>query len=81
MALDEALASGRLAGAALDVCVHVAAGPSSLLRHENVVLTPHVGGATHETFLQAAEMIADEIGAFAAGLPLVNVFNRQAATA
>jgi D-3-phosphoglycerate dehydrogenase / 2-oxoglutarate reductase len=78
-ALDDALGSGRLAGAALDV-VHPASGdgPHRLLRHENVVLTPHLGGATHETLLQGAEMIAEEILRFAAGEPLVNVVNATA---
>jgi D-3-phosphoglycerate dehydrogenase len=76
-ALDAALASGHLAGAALDV-VHTSQthGRHRLLRHENVVLTPHLGGATHETLLQGAEMIAEEIERFAAGEPLVNVANR-----
>ena len=54
---------------------------SFLLRHENVILTPHLGGATHETLLQGAEMIADEILRFAAGEPLVNVVNRSAVAA
>jgi D-3-phosphoglycerate dehydrogenase / 2-oxoglutarate reductase len=81
-ALDEALGSGRLAGAALDV-VHTTStqGRHRLLRHENVVLTPHLGGATHETLLQGAEMIAGEIRRFAAGEPLVNVVNRSAVAA
>jgi D-3-phosphoglycerate dehydrogenase / 2-oxoglutarate reductase len=76
-ALDAALASGHLGGAALDV-VHTSQthGRHRLLRHENVVLTPHLGGATHETLLQGAEMIAQEIERFAAGEPLVNVANR-----
>jgi D-3-phosphoglycerate dehydrogenase len=72
-ALDAALESGHLAGAALDV---FAGDARRLLRHENVVLTPHLGGATRETLLQGAEMIADEIVRFAAGEPLVNVVNR-----
>jgi len=81
-ALDAALASGRLAGAALDVVRSTPAeGRHRLLRHENVVLTPHVGGATHETLLQGAEMIAAEIQRFAAGEPLLNVVNRSAVTA
>jgi D-3-phosphoglycerate dehydrogenase len=76
-ALDEALASGRLAGAALDVVrTTTETGRHPLLRHENVVMTPHIGGATHETLLQGAEMIAEEIVRFAAGEPLVNVVNR-----
>ena len=81
-ALDAALLSGRLAGAALDVLRPTAGqGRHRLLRHENVVLTPHVGGATHETLLQGAEMIAAEIKRFAAGKPLVNVLNRAQAAA
>ncbi len=81
-ALDAALASGRLAGAALDV-VRMMEKPERhrLLRHENVVLTPHIGGATHETLLQGAEMIAAEILRFVAGEPLVNQVNRAAAAA
>lgn len=76
-ALDRALSSGRLAGAALDV-MHASQddGPHPLLRHENVVATPHVGGATYETLAQGAEMIAAEIARLAAGEPLVNVVNR-----
>jgi D-3-phosphoglycerate dehydrogenase len=81
-ALDAALASGHLAGAALDVVrTSRDGGRHRLLRHENVVMTPHIGGATHETLLQGAEMIADEIVRFAAGEPLVNVVNRVAAGA
>ena len=81
-ALDDALASGRLGGAALDVVRTTGEqGRHRLLRHENVVLTPHLGGATHETLLQGAEMIADEILRFAAGEPLVNVVNRSALAA
>lgn len=81
-ALDYALASGRLAGAALDVVRTTSAqGRHRLLRHENVVLTPHLGGATHETLLQGAEMIAAEIRRFAAREPLVNVINRSAVAA
>jgi len=75
-ALDDALATGRVAGAALDVVrTDTAHGRPRFLRHENVVLTPHLGGATQETLLQGAEMIAAEIERFAAGEPLVNVVN------
>lgn len=75
-ALDAALESGQLAGAALDVvCTRGETGRHRLLRHKNVVMTPHIGGATHETLFQGAEMIADEIVRFNAGEPLVHVFN------
>jgi D-3-phosphoglycerate dehydrogenase / 2-oxoglutarate reductase len=75
-ALDAALASGHLGGAALDV-VHTgtADGRHPLLRHENVVMTPHIGGATRETLAQGAEIVAGEITRFATGEPLVNVVN------
>jgi D-3-phosphoglycerate dehydrogenase / 2-oxoglutarate reductase len=75
-ALDAALEAGRLAGVALDVVRPNAA--SRLLRHGNVVVTPHIGGATRETLLQGAEMIADEIRRFAKGGELVNLANRSA---
>jgi len=81
-ALDDALESGHLAGAALDT-VRVSARPGRhpLLRHRNVVMTPHIGGATHETLAQGAEMIAADIARFATGRPLMNVVNRQAIAA
>src|SRR6202020_2922606 len=44
-AVDAALTSGVLGGAALDVFIDT----ERLSRHENVVMTPHVGGATYET--------------------------------
>ena len=78
-ALDAALASGHLAGAALDVVrPRAQEGPHPLLRHENVVITPHIGGATHETLLRGVTMVADEIQRFAAGEPLRAVVNRAA---
>jgi D-3-phosphoglycerate dehydrogenase len=76
-ALDAALSSGHLAGAALDVVrPRSQNGPHPLLRHENVVITPHIGGATHETLLRGVTMVADEIQRFAAGEPLRAVVNR-----
>jgi D-3-phosphoglycerate dehydrogenase / 2-oxoglutarate reductase len=74
-ALDAALASVHLAGAALDVFRQPGSARerSPLLRHENVVLTPHIGGATSETLLQGALMVADEIERFAARVPLTHI--------
>jgi D-3-phosphoglycerate dehydrogenase len=73
-ALDDALASGHIAGAALDVFELPPTGERPrFLRHRNVVVTPHIGGATRESLQQGADMIAAEIVRFAASEPLVNV--------
>jgi glyoxylate reductase len=48
-ALVRALTSGSIAGAALDVYEHEPVVPEELLGLDNVVLTPHLGSATHET--------------------------------
>lgn len=48
-ALAEALASGEIAGAALDVFEREPEVHPGLLPLENVVLAPHLGSATHET--------------------------------
>ena len=42
------------------------------------MMTPHIGGATHETLLQGAEMIASEIQRFGRGEPLRYVVNSEA---
>ena len=76
-ALDAALASGHLGGAALDVVRPSSNhGPHRLLRHENVIITPHIGGATYETLLRGVTMVADEISRFTSGRPLGSVVNR-----
>jgi D-3-phosphoglycerate dehydrogenase len=84
-ALYEALASGRLAGAALDlVRPPDLTKPAELgrrhrlLDHPNVILAPHIGGATYETLLHGGEMAAAEIERLVAGVPLLNVANAAA---
>jgi D-3-phosphoglycerate dehydrogenase / 2-oxoglutarate reductase len=68
-ALDAALAAG-LGGAALDVVrPQATAGPHPLLAHDNVMITPHVGGATAETLARGVEMLAEEVERLAAGEP------------
>ncbi len=61
-ALIEALHSKHIAGAALDVFDgHPLPEHSPLRTLENVVLTPHIGGATEETVERQSEMIAEDI--------------------
>ena len=81
-ALDAALSSGHVAGAALDVVrPRSGSGLHPLLRHPNVVITPHIGGATHETLLRGVTMVAADIERFNRGEPLANVVNRSAVPA
>ncbi|MFO1362507.1 MAG: hydroxyacid dehydrogenase [Burkholderiales bacterium] len=61
-ALAEALASGQLGGAALDVfeTEPLPAG-SPLARAPNLVLTPHVAGVTRESNVRVSSLIAERV--------------------
>lgn len=65
-ALVDALQSKRIAGAALDVYeTHPVVPNSPLLSLDNVVLTPHIGGATDETVQRYSHMITRDLLRFA----------------
>ena len=75
-ALVDALKRKRIAGAALDVFEsHPISPQSPLLSLENVVLTPHVGGATEETVERHSRMMADDIIRFLNEERPVNLVN------
>ncbi len=78
-ALLEALETGPLAAAAIDVFdTHPVAPDSPLLSAENVLLTPHIAGATEETIHRHSEMVAGDLIRFLDGLMPLNAVNPQA---
>lgn len=66
-ALVDALRSGHLGGAALDVHEHEGSGISPLADLPNVVLTPHIGAMAVESQRLIGERIIEFIGAFERG--------------
>ncbi|MGB6335262.1 MAG: NAD(P)-dependent oxidoreductase, partial [Thermoanaerobaculia bacterium] len=60
-ALAEALATGHLAGAGLDVYEHEPRVDPDLLLMENVVLLPHLGSATRETRIRMADCCCEDL--------------------
>ena len=68
-ALLNTLRAGRLRGVAMDVCEPD--GPwRELVADPRVVLTPHIGGATHETLDRGARMLREEVDRYLRGEPL-----------
>ena len=70
-ALVEALTSGKLGGAGLDVFVNEPQVPPELFGMDNVVLQPHVGSATHETRRAMSQLVLDNLDAHFAGRPVL----------
>lgn len=78
-ALCDALESGRLGAAALDVYDEEPPPEGSrLFEVPRLVLSPHIAGATKETARRAARIAAAEVGRYVRGEELVNVANREA---
>jgi D-3-phosphoglycerate dehydrogenase len=70
------LRNKKIAGAAFDVFeTHPIAPGNPLLKLENVILTPHIGGATEETIDRHSKMITDDIIRFLDGRRPVNLVN------
>ena len=60
-ALVAALAQGGIAGAALDVFEREPEVPAALIADRRLVLTPHVGSATHDTRAAMADHVVDAL--------------------
>lgn len=74
-ALADALRSGRLSGAGLDVYPDEPAIPSELLAMDNVVCTPHIGANTAQTRRAMAQACAGQILDALAGKRPENIVN------
>lgn len=73
-ALAEALNSGRIAGAGLDVLSTEPPLPSNPLLHaKNCILTPHISWAAYEARKRLIEIAVANIEAFVAGSPINRV--------
>ncbi len=78
-ALIEALQSGHLGGAGLDVFEEEPLPPESpLWRLPNVILTPHVGGLSERTRQRVFERFLDNLRRFLNNEPLVGVVDKEA---
>ncbi|GAA2459267.1 2-hydroxyacid dehydrogenase [Actinomadura vinacea] len=75
-ALCAALASGHLMGAGLDTFAEEPPPPGSpVFTAPNLVMTPHLGGASRAVAEKAARIVAAEVGRFHRGEPLAHCLN------
>jgi lactate dehydrogenase-like 2-hydroxyacid dehydrogenase len=70
-ALVQALTHGVIAGAGLDVFANEPQVPEALWRMTNVVLTPHMASATHQTRQAMADLAFANMQAGLSGKPLL----------
>ena len=78
-ALLHTLEGNKIAGAAFDVFeTHPVSPNDPLLKLDNVVLTPHIGGATHETIERHSRMMTEDILRFQRGCRPLNLVNPAA---
>jgi len=80
-ALAEAIISGHVAGAALDVFETEPAKESPLFGLENVVCTPHLGASTNEAQENVALQVAEQISDFLLTGAVTNAINTPSVSA
>ena len=75
--LTEALVNREIAGAALDVFeTEPLPSDHALWNMDNVIITPHVAGASPKVAARHLEVLLDNIGRFAGGSPLRNLVDK-----
>lgn len=60
-ALVDAVNSGHVAGAAIDVFEHEPPENTELTHHPNIIVTPHLGASTEEAQEKVAQSVSEEI--------------------
>jgi D-2-hydroxyacid dehydrogenase (NADP+) len=78
-ALANALNSGQIAGAGIDVTmIEPLPADSPLWDATNIIITPHLAGASGPKEQRCVQVLYDNIVRFAKGDELVNVVDKQA---
>ncbi len=80
-ALKEALDSGKVAGAALDVFAQEPAKENILFGHPNVIATPHLGASTSEAQVNVAIQVAEQISDYLLDGAVTNALNMPSVSA
>jgi lactate dehydrogenase-like 2-hydroxyacid dehydrogenase len=77
-ALVDALKSGKIAGAGLDVFEQEPLGADSELWDvPNLIMTPHLAGASTQKDRRCVEILRENLGRFQRGEPLMNLVDKQ----
>ena len=74
--LLDALASDKIAGAGIDVYENEPPEDLSLIKHQKVIATPHIGASSKEAQINVAVMIAKQVGNYLTKDEIVNAVNK-----
>jgi len=78
--LYDAIAAGKVNGAALDVFATEPPGDNPLLSLDQVICTPHLGASTKEAQSNVAIMVAEQVAAYLTTGTIVNAVNVPSVT-